>query len=371
MKRIIYIFSLLALLSCDKEGQSVHREDYMDFSVTAPGVVSTKGEVTEDVLKRVNDIRTFVYAATSDGTTSSPVVDAPGSPLVFDAGRAVWNPYTNYYLSNGVLEGDKLIWEDGKYYRFYGFAYSANAVIGTDLKIDNYTYGRQFTVTQPENGDGTSTIDYLLSSLVNVNPSANRPLVPVHLEHAMARVDVDVQIAQAMFNGNQSLVKDISVKIVGIRRKATMLCQQPKLYGEDGTNTWYITFDESIGAAAYSYSMPDDQAQDNLEGSDANNNPDMSFMAIPVKNDEMDGYVLTLEYNSNPKTGSTGSKDFIYTFDLKAFSPKGWLSGHKIKYVLTIDNSIHLKASVVDYEDVEYFEAVILPDIKPDNDVNN
>ena len=37
------------------------------------------------------------------------------------------------------------------------------------------------------------------------------------------------------------------------------------------------------------------------------------------------------------------------------------MNGHKIKYVLTIDNSINLKGTIMDYEDVEYLEAVIVP----------
>ena len=170
---------------------------------------------------------------------------------------------------------------------------------------------------------------------------------------------MDVQIADAMFDqDNDPLIKDITLSIAGIKRKATMLCQQPKSYGEDGTNTWYITFED---ASTASYTAQILNSTVNLEGSDTN--LDMSFIAVPVRNAEMADYVLTLEYNNVSKTGSATPKDYTYTFNLKDFSPSGWVNGHKVNYVLTIDNSIHLKGTVVDYQDVDYIESVLVPDI--------
>ena len=57
------------------------------------------------------------------------------------------------------------------------------------------------------------------------------------------------------------------------------------------------------------------------------------------------------------------SYTYRYEFALKAFTPNGWVSGHRVRYVLTVDNSIHLSGSVVDYQDVDYLEGVLLPDI--------
>lgn len=366
MKRIIYIFLLLTFLSCDKDGGPALDGKSMGFIVTTPSVtVSTKAELTDAMLEDATKDNLYVYAEKSDGTTSSPIVSMPGAELSYNSTMKVWNPVEYEYVwtsGSYVYTPKALTWDNtGKsYYRFYGYAYSSNATVGTNLVLSSTTYGRQFTITQPTSGTGENTIDYLLSSLVNVAPSANYPLVPIELEHAMARVDVDVQIANAMFDaGSNPLVKDVSVTISGIKNKATMLCVQPKSYGEDGTNTWYITF-EGNTTATYTQSISN-SIDDNLE--DVGTKLDMSFMAVPILNSEMDGYVLTLEYNSNPKTGSSSEKDYVYTFNLKDYSPKGWVNGHKVKYVLTIDNSIHLKGNIVDYQDVDYIEAVLVPEI--------
>ena len=360
MKRIIYMISLLALLSCDKESRPGRAGGAIEFSVMTPDMLATKAEVIKDEsTNTVNTTYIYIYGAKSSGSTSETLVDAPGAQLIYNETTKVWNPQVWVYEDYSYRQGN-LQWEDNFYYIFYGFAYSANA--NGSIAITNNTYGRQFTVTQPESGDGTNTVDYLLSYLVNVNPNTF-PLVPIHLEHAMARVDVDVQIANAMFVKNASdqitgcHVNNISVSISGIRRKANMLCLQPKQYGEEGSHTWYVTHDAAATTATYTAGSIDNTA-DNLEGAQNGISPDMSFIAVPVTQDEMEDYVLTLRYH-----GNLSNTEYTYEFPLKDYSPKGWINGHKVKYVLTIDNSIHLTGKILDYEDVDYIEAVIVPDI--------
>lgn len=359
MKKLIYIVFLLIFLSCEKDDKSVRENRLIEFDVATPDVV-TKAEVSMEQLHANTNM--YLYAAKSDGAVSNPIVPAPGAFLRYNSVRNVWDAkYSEYIYSNGAYTQQEVNveWENNYYYTFYGYCYSSNAVIGTNLVIPNAAFGRQFTVTQPESGDGSATVDYLLSSLFSVTTSANYPLVPIELEHAMARIDVDVQIADAMFDqSNNPLIKDITVSIAGIKRKATMLCQHPRSYGEDGTNNWYITF-ENATPAVYTKSVSNTTV--NLEGNDTE--LDMSFIAVPVLNAEMTDYVLTLEYNNASKTGNTTPKEYIYTFNLKDFSPEGWVNGHKVKYLLTIDNSIHLKGTVVDYQDVDYIESVLVPDI--------
>ena len=351
MKRIIYIFILLVFLSCDKERRPVRGGGQIEFSVTTPDMVTTKAEFTAKDLVGTG-LNVFVYGTQSDGISSVTVVDAPGAQLIYDDDKKVWYPQV---YDDASFKMTNLEWEDGLYYRFYGFAFSSDARLGDNLKIVNNTYGRQFAVTQPNGGNGETTIDYLLSSLVSVAPVTNRPLVPVDLEHAMARVDVDVLIAQSMFDDQGCRASNISVSISGIKTKATMLCLQPKQYGELGSNTWYVSFDENQTYATYTTSPYVNNTEANLEGGDDGINPDMTFMAVPVANEEMSDYTLTLSYD-----GRSGAH-YSYSFDLQQFSPKGWVNGHKIKYVLTIDNSINLKGTIMDYEDVEYLEAVIVP----------
>lgn len=360
MRKTIYILILAVLASCGKVGDPTGR--LMEFSVSAPGVVTTKAEVTSESLKRAQDPdNVFVYGIKSDGSTSSMVFDSWVNPLVYNNTTGVWNAE----YGGKVYEWDP---ENGYYYRFYAYAYSSNAATTGQqrtLEIDNATNGRQFTVTQPEEGDGSTTVDYLLSYMVNV-PKGPYPLVPLNLEHAMAKVEVDVRIANTMFikeseTITDSLVSGISVKIEGIKRKATMLCIQPKLDGEEGSNVWQITC-KDITPQTAGYTKTGIKNEENIVGVNARV-PDMEFIAIPVTPAEMEGYKLTLTYH-----GRMSGNDYTYEFDLKEASPSGWISGHKVRYVLTIDNSIHLAGSIVDYEDVDYIEAVIVPDQNKGND---
>lgn len=352
MRRSVFILSsLLAVLSCSKEDRRAV-EKAMEFSVNIPEVTVTKAEVTESGLTGDTD-KVYVYGMMSDGTASKPVFESPGvAGLDYDDNAKIWNP----------MQGNDVVkWVNNYYYRFYGYAYSYNASVGTDLIIANDIYGRQFTVTHPETAswtapaaagaasDGSGTIDYLLSYLVSIPPSENYPLVPLHFEHAMSKVEVDVRLAQAMIGK----VSDISVNIGGIRRGATMLCLQPKQDGEEGTNTWHVTFTENLSTASYTVDSVKD-TQLNQTGNENGIAPDMSFIAIPVMNEEMDGYTLTLTYDIE-------SQQYEYSFDLKKFTPDGWVNGHKVRYVLTIDNSIHLTGMIVDFEDVDYIEAVVMP----------
>ena len=354
MRRYVFILSsLLAVLSCSKEDRRAV-DMAMEFSVNIPEVTVTKAEVTESGLTGGTD-KVYVYGMMSDGASSKPVFESPGvAGLYYENTAKIWNPKQG----NDVVK-----WKDDYYYRFYGYAYSSNARVGTDLIIANDIYGRQFTVTQPETAswtapdaagaasDESGTIDYLLSYLVSIPPSANYPLVPLHFEHAMSKVEVDVRLAQAMIGK----VNEISVNISGIKRGATMLCLQPKQDGEEGTNTWHVTFTENLSTASYTVESVN-ITELNKSGNENGIAPDMSFIAIPVMNEEMDGYTLTLTYyiESQPQP-------YVYSFDLKKFTPDGWVNGHKVRYVLTIDNSIHLTGKIVDFEDVDYIEAVVMP----------
>ena len=103
-------------------------------------------------------------------------------------------------------------------------------------------------------------------------------------------------------------------------------------------------------------------SESNLTEGEGLISPDISFLAVPVNNSQMDGYKLTLNYYDE-QASLTGDPTYEYEFDLKNFSPDGWMSGHRIRYVLKIDNSIHLSGYIVDFEDVDYLEGVMLPDI--------
>ena len=390
MKRFIYIFFLLILLSCEKDGNNVHKGGLMQFSVLTPEMVSTKAEVTErGLISGTNTDHVYVYGMSSDGTSSIPVFASPGTArLEYNSTTDTWKPiqieYKGYYQDGKYVEYidyvDKTWDNTGKlYYRFYGYAFSGNANSGNGtsknkLEINTETSGRQFTVEQPENvtwnapvasgqsADGSGTVDYLLSYMVNIPPSNNYPLVKLQLEHAMAKVEVDVQIAHAMIGE----IENISVQISGVKRGATMLCLQPKLDTDSGSNIWQVTLNEELDQATAKYKVNQIACSEaNLGAGENLISTDMSFIAVPVARAEMEDYELVLTYNKKGVLTST----YEYRFALKDYSPKGWMSGHRVRYVLTVDNSIHLNGSIVDYQDVDYMEGVMLPDIQQPNNV--
>lgn len=338
----------------------------MQFSVLAPDV-STRSEVTDEGIR--NDDPVYVYGTSSDGSSTSTIFLPPGTArLSYDGTTHVWKPIQIQY-SAGSSQVIDVLWDPAgkKHYQFYGYAYSSEAQLDADpgFVIGAEAAGRQFTVYQPEsatwsaaaNVDGSGTLDYLLSYLVDVPPPStkNYPLVKLQLEHAMAKVEVDVQIARAMIGK----IKNISLQFRGISRAATMLCLQPKLDNEKGTNSWIVNLMDPKAT----YTATDIVcSESNLTEGEGLISPDISFLAVPVNNSQMDGYKLTLNYYDE-QASLTGDPTYEYEFDLKNFSPDGWMSGHRIRYVLKIDNSIHLSGYIVDFEDVDYLEGVMLPDI--------
>ena len=239
MKRLIYILFIFAFLSCGKDGSVVNKGKVMEFSVHTPEVVSTKAEVTLDRLKTAAD-HILIYGMSSDGNSSVPVFPSPGTvSLVYNSNTNTWKPLLK--RNNEEIE---FLWDEaGKmYYQFYAYAFSGNVNADNNkLEISNEAAGRQFTVEQPETAvwqapgnvdglvDGSGTIDYLLSYLVSeTSRNGSYSVVDLKLEHAMAKVEVDVQVAAAMLGR----IKNVNVEIQGIKRGATMLCLHPKLEGE-------------------------------------------------------------------------------------------------------------------------------------------
>lgn len=378
MKRVIFILIFILFVSCAKKDMPVHEADPICFTVFTPDVFMTRAEVTRPGIMDRTDAA-YVYGMKSLGSESNSVFEAPGvAELIYDSELGLWVTQNS--------DDTIVTWESGGesggqyYYRFYGYAYNSNAVVGDNLVISNDVYGRQFKVVQPQtatwaapsspgvSADDSGTIDYLLSYLVNVPPSTNYPLVPLHFEHALAKVEVDIQVANSMFVRNDDdeitgcAVKDITVTVSGVERGATMLCLQPKLDGESGTNTWYVSLDSGLDKA--SYTITDVACLYNAVSAQEVIDPDMSFLAVPVTNAQMADYKLTLSYNNDSSEDGKSPADYTYEFNLQEFSSQGWLSAHRVKYVLTIDNSIRLSGSIMDYEDVDYIEAPLIPDIQ-------
>ena len=362
MKRFIYIIVCLLAVACHKEPLSRGTEDCIEFSVITPDVTVTKAEVTSTGVDNNTD-KVYVYGSISNGTTSTALFSAPGvSKLTHD--KKIWKP------------AETKNWNDQSYYEFYGYAYNQRAnVVSTlnnndnngQLKIVASDYGRHINIYQPTSVtwaqssgiDQSGTIDYLLSYKVTVTPTTVHPLVPLQLEHAMAKVEIDVKIAESMYSTEQCYVGDLAIEVSNIIGSADLVCLTPKQYGAAGTNSWERELDASRSCTYKVTGIT--TGEDNKDESTATpKDPDMSFMAIPVDKAEMSAYKLKVTYTSSASGQST---QYEKEFNLADFTPKGWVSGHRVKYVLTVDNSIHLTGTILDFEEVDYIEGTILPDI--------
>ena len=121
MKRYLFILLLLIFFACDKEDGSVRDDRSMNFKVITPDVtLTTKAELTGDMLVDPTKDNLYVYAEQSDGTTSYPIVSMPGAELHYDSQVGVWNPMEYVYGNNNGSWGyfyNKMTWDNsGKSY---------------------------------------------------------------------------------------------------------------------------------------------------------------------------------------------------------------------------------------------------------------
>lgn len=330
MKKNLLILLLISLAaSCDKVGSAYVSDDLIVFRFITPE--ETKAEVTAD---NISNSSLFVYGNRTDLTNSvSSIVFAKAA---LTESNGLWKPDTQRN------------WENSSFYEFYGYAYSSvSDSDGAALTINNQQ-GTQITVTQPP-GDYTKTIDYLSSYRyeTTTGTDGNYPVVPLELEHAMAKVSIDLVIAQAMTTLNEI---DIEITLNGIRNSAVMSCT-PKLYSAQGGNLWMVS---NVAETVATYTKEELVSRSDSD-KDVIMTDFMSFMAIPMTSGQMSGYELTLSYKVE-------SEVFERTFPLKDVTD-GWKNGHCVRYVVTVDNSIHLTGTITDFVETDYIEGTVLPDL--------
>lgn len=336
MKKSIYIAVFMYLaLSCTKVGSDMQSDVPMVFDLKTPDVAVTKTELDAGNISSHN---VFLY-----GTRNSSVI-FNGRNLTTQ------NATTNFWVPAGGGT-----WTASSFYEFYAYAYNTPADEGCSLILNN-TMGTDIDITQPVQ-DHANTIDYLYSYRYETRTGTDGkyPVVPLQLEHAMAKVSVDVIVAQAMTTRGEI---DITLTLEGIYNDATMACT-PKKYDVAGTNLWSVS---NIGntTATYTYSRTvSADADDDVEIPEF-----MSFMAIPVISNQMSGYSLTLTYEIYKRDGEVKNIVSTYSreFPLQGVTV-GWYNGHHVRYSVTVDNSIHLSGSILDFIETDYIEGAVLPDL--------
>ena len=76
---------------------------------------------------------------------------------------------------------------------------------------------------------------------------------------------------------------------------------------------------------------------------------------------------LTIEYEVNEKVTPESPDNFVLhkeEFQLYNYQPVNYQSGHRIVYTATVDSGVNLEGVVSEWQDVDYIEGTVLPEIK-------
>lgn len=347
MKGISYIWSAalasaLMLAGCSKDGYRSAADDSILFRVNTPEVTLTKGEVTEETIETASVVKVYETAVSEgalyNGSLLTPEMN--GSEYT-----GVWKPISGSTWSN--YEYDNL--------SFHAIAYSPENAETNGLTIKSK--GHEIAVSQPHSYDPSSNIDFLLAKEVRVPTDlARKKVIPLNLEHAMAKVELYVYCADAMANDDDITITIDQLNIEGIHTDLTMI------YAPQSTVEKWSRKD--YGQADATYTLPAGFEVKARNGENLTDNLAMGFIAVPVDKADMEA-VLNIRYSVSVASVNDGTPvEFEASFDLSDHTSLGWMSNHKVKYELVIDTGISLKGRITDWIEVDYIEGIVLPEIK-------
>lgn len=376
MRRFVYIFILLAVVSCARGEDPVTRDDVITFSVSAPGLELTRAEVKDDgeweLERRVKASEVGIRlheALLSDfiyGLRLVPDEKANGDftgrwfPEVYlGENRPKWTSKTPQN-SNAIPAMS-----------FFAFAFSPFSQYGSSILVGEGSRGRTVTITQPSSYVGSDFIDYLLSYEFYVDPQKvgdSYPVVDLQLEHAMTKVELYVDCSEVFKNSDKYRILFTDLSFNNINTKGTLTVSHHRKYKENGTNLWAVTYDEGSAYVNNYKKVPDPAEPVRLDLSGAGDGAVkfMEFIAFPAKSTF--SYTLSVAYRIEEDLDGDGvwmqMSSASATYALKDYTDKGWLSGHKVRYSLHIDNGIELSGKISDWVEVDYVEGVIIPDLE-------
>ena len=275
-------------------------------------------------------------------------------------------PVVRDNIGRWLPENDSQIkrWEKGCRYVFYGYASSPapSSAANSPLALTENADGLQISVNQPATYLPDEMVDYLLSHIMNVTDGALRPVVNLYMEHAMSLVEIQVVKSSSI---SDAYVKRITIS--GFNRSADMQCTQAVI-NSGNTNVWDVDFKDNTGnLTEYNIEFPD--IGERLVSSDDSPVSQMKFMAIPQQLD--DQVLLSVTYYVNEKSSESEPDNLVAhtdEFRLFNFNPVKWSSGHRIRYVLTVDTGIHLYGSIVPWKEIDAIEGTVLPEIPTDSE---
>ncbi len=242
-------------------------------------------------------------------------------------------------------------WVEGSNYSFHAYAY--NTLDG--LTITSGKDGLEFSVQQPTTYDEEAMIDYLLSYSFKVADGAMKPIVQLYLEHAMSLVEIYV------VRGNMFDARLTKMTFENIYTQGSMKCTAQAVANSGSKNVWEVSPSGSNNVV-YTY----EPTTAVIIGDERNNTEaKMEIMCLPQQLTA--NTKLTIEYEVNEKISPESPDNFVLhkeEFQLYNYQPVNYQSGHRIVYTATVDSGVNLEGVVSEWQDVDYIEGTVLPEIK-------
>ncbi len=327
MKRVFAIlFGALLLSGCHNNDLIATRSSEIAFNA----IHTQRGAMTQG---DIDNSRVYVY-----GVQNNTNRIYNNAPITRDAATGKWFPAT------------KRSWTEGSNYSFYGYAYNTT----NGLTLVSGKDGLEIEVQQPTTYNEEAMIDYLLSYTFKVADGAMKPIVQLHLEHAMSLVEIYV------VRGNMFDARLTKITFENIYSSASMKCAAQALANSGEKNVWEVTLSGSNNTSYTFAPTATTVIGDTRENTEAK----MTLMCVPQQLTA--NTKLVIEYEINEKVNPESPDNFVAhreEFLLYNYKPYNYESGHRIVYTATIDSGVNLEGVVSEWKDVDYIEGTVLPEI--------
>ncbi len=325
MKRFIYILFALALCSCE-------------HSLSLPEIGEIKFDaktVSRDALSQENieNGKVFVCGVQNNSTKIFDNVS-----ITRDATTGKWFAST------------KRNWVEDSNYSFHAYAYNT----ANGLTLEKSKDGLEFTVQQPTYYNEAGMVDYLLSHSFKVSDGAMKPIVQLHLEHAMSLVEIYI------VRGNMFEARLTKMTFEGVYSQGVMKCTAQAVANSGERNVWDVSL-SGTNNVVYTYQPSTPITIGDERG---NTGAKMKVMCLPQQISA--NTKLTIEYEVNEKISSESADNFVAhkeEFQLYNYQPINYQSGHRIIYTATVDSGVNLVGSISAWKDADYIEGTVLPEI--------
>ena len=328
MKRVftIMLWAILLFAGCAESDVMLVASSEIAFNAEH----IQRGAMTQE---DIDNSRVYVY-----GVQNNTNRIYNNAPITRDAATGKWFPAT------------KRSWTEGSSYSFYGYAYNTS----NGLTLVSGKDGLEIEVQQPSTYNEEAMIDYLLSYTYKVADGAMKPVVQLHLEHAMSLVEIYV------VRGNMFDARLTKMAFENIYSAASMKCTAQAIVNSGEKNKWQTTPSGSNNTVYAFEPTSITTIGDERENTEAV----MKIMCIPQQITA--NTKLTIEYEINEKVTAESADNWVLhkeEFYLFNYNPVNYQPGHRIIYTATIDSGVNLVGVVKDWIDVDYIEGTVLPEI--------